>query len=239
MAPDAAVIEAEHGVITNDPREIVLDHPHLSRDDGTLAGRSGGVLSRPRESGGASAGHGKRHHRDADAGREASRLLRQRSKPAIQPDPVEPRQAVGNAQPRRSGGVPSRRQAKLASHRNHDRQCSHRADRATTHARRCRPRHPRLRRPEPAAESSRPRWCAPDPETRPLGNDKPDRQKGPATGPQDFELTAPVIDFTVAQGHILEHAETSGAAQITIAQAHDAAQAPRLTPTVSSHSARS
>ena len=34
--PNAAVIEAEHGIITNDPREIVLDHPHLSREDGTL-----------------------------------------------------------------------------------------------------------------------------------------------------------------------------------------------------------
>jgi lipopolysaccharide export system protein LptA len=43
--------------------------------------------------------------------------------------------------------------------------------------------------------------------------------KGVATGPQDFELTAPIIDFTVAQGHILKHAETSGGAQITIAQA--------------------
>jgi lipopolysaccharide export system protein LptA len=46
--------------------------------------------------------------------------------------------------------------------------------------------------------------------------------KGMANGPQDFELSAPVIDFAVDQGHILKHAETSGAAQITIAQAADA-----------------
>src|SRR5579864_8806739 len=32
----AAVIEAEHGIITNDPRQIILDHPHLTRQDGTL-----------------------------------------------------------------------------------------------------------------------------------------------------------------------------------------------------------
>src|SRR5579864_4054077 len=31
-----AVIEADHGFITNDPREIVLDHPHLTREDGML-----------------------------------------------------------------------------------------------------------------------------------------------------------------------------------------------------------
>src|ERR1022692_2413998 len=34
--PNAAVIEADHGFITNDPREIVLDHPHLNRADGTV-----------------------------------------------------------------------------------------------------------------------------------------------------------------------------------------------------------
>src|ERR1700686_2374562 len=33
--PNAALIEAEQGSITNDPRQIVLDHPHLSRGDGT------------------------------------------------------------------------------------------------------------------------------------------------------------------------------------------------------------
>src|SRR5260370_37850472 len=42
--------------------------------------------------------------------------------------------------------------------------------------------------------------------------------KNIAAGPQDFELTAPAIDFTVANGHILQHAVTSGAAQITIVQ---------------------
>src|SRR6201998_1613036 len=33
---NAAVIEAEHGVITGDPREIVLDHPHLDREGALL-----------------------------------------------------------------------------------------------------------------------------------------------------------------------------------------------------------
>ena len=33
---------------------------------------------------------------------------------------------------------------------------------------------------------------------------------------QDFELTAPVVDFFVAEGKRLDHAETSGAAKITI-----------------------
>jgi lipopolysaccharide export system protein LptA len=40
-----------------------------------------------------------------------------------------------------------------------------------------------------------------------------------APEPQDFELTAPIVDFFVADGRRLDHAETSGAAQMTIAPA--------------------
>ncbi len=39
------------------------------------------------------------------------------------------------------------------------------------------------------------------------------------SAPGSFELTAPVLDFDVVHGHILQHAVTSGAAQITILQA--------------------
>jgi lipopolysaccharide export system protein LptA len=40
--------------------------------------------------------------------------------------------------------------------------------------------------------------------------------KAPASQPQDFDLTAPIVDFFVADGRRLDHAETSGAAQIII-----------------------
>lgn len=33
---EAAVLDAEHGVITNDPRQIVLDRPKLKRESGTM-----------------------------------------------------------------------------------------------------------------------------------------------------------------------------------------------------------
>jgi lipopolysaccharide export system protein LptA len=39
--------------------------------------------------------------------------------------------------------------------------------------------------------------------------------------PEDFDITAPIIDFFVAEGRRLDHAETSGAAQITISPTHD------------------
>jgi len=37
-----------------------------------------------------------------------------------------------------------------------------------------------------------------------------------SSAPQDYDITAPVIDFFVAEGHRLDHAQTSGAAKITI-----------------------
>ena len=49
---------------------------------------------------------------------------------------------------------------------------------------------------------------------------------------QDFELTAPVIDFSVVQGHILRHANTSGAAQIIIAQQNASASTSSSQQTV-------
>jgi lipopolysaccharide export system protein LptA len=42
-----------------------------------------------------------------------------------------------------------------------------------------------------------------------------------ASTPQDFDLAAPVIDFFVAEGRRLDHAETSGAARMTISPAQN------------------
>src|SRR5271170_7564957 len=42
-----------------------------------------------------------------------------------------------------------------------------------------------------------------------------------AAEPQDFDLTAPTVDFFIADGNRLDHAETSGAAQITISPAQN------------------
>src|SRR6202030_157129 len=37
-----------------------------------------------------------------------------------------------------------------------------------------------------------------------------------SSSPQDFDITAPVIDFFVAEGRRLDHAKTAGDAKITI-----------------------
>ena len=42
-----------------------------------------------------------------------------------------------------------------------------------------------------------------------------------APAPQDFDLTAPIIDFFVVEGRRLDRAETSGAAQITLSPSQD------------------
>ena len=46
---------------------------------------------------------------------------------------------------------------------------------------------------------------------------------GLSSGPQDYELTAPIVDFFVAEGRRLDRAVTSGAAQITISPAQNPA----------------
>jgi lipopolysaccharide export system protein LptA len=51
-----------------------------------------------------------------------------------------------------------------------------------------------------------------------------------ASETQDFDLTAPIIDFFVAEGRHLEHAETSGAAQITLYPAQDSSPLVAKTP---------
>jgi lipopolysaccharide export system protein LptA len=52
-------------------------------------------------------------------------------------------------------------------------------------------------------------------------NRAPVDQATPASTPQDFDLTAPIVDFFVAEGHRLDRAQTSGAAQITISPAQN------------------
>jgi lipopolysaccharide export system protein LptA len=51
------------------------------------------------------------------------------------------------------------------------------------------------------------------------------KNPGNATQPQNFDLTAPAIDFTVAQGNVLQRAVTLGAAQITISSSQELAAA--------------
>jgi lipopolysaccharide export system protein LptA len=54
-----------------------------------------------------------------------------------------------------------------------------------------------------------------------------------SSAPQDYDITAPVIDFFVADGRRLDHAETSGAAEIIISPAQNSP--PTRAPASSQH----
>jgi lipopolysaccharide export system protein LptA len=226
--PNAALIEAERGIITNDPREIVLDHPHLKREDGTLEAdravfqlgqenqvervlATGNVTTVTRMQGAKSAS-------------ATANNLEKSSVPldsAVQPPLPEMRSRADQAEFLLEGKQDLLRTATLTGNV-----------------------HIEQTGPQPmqgeagrmildfAGQNQLQMVHAVDgarlTQNAVAGN-KPDAKVVPP-GPRDFELTARVIDFTVAQGHILEHAETSGAAQITIAQASESSQASAQSP---------
>jgi len=229
--PNAAVIEAAHGVITNDPREIVLDHPHVRRDDGTLQAdqavfhlggenqvervlATGNVSTVTRTQGAKpplSAGEQNSAANDSAARPEPSEMHSRADQAefllAGKEDLLRTAILTGRVHIEQTGPQTMQGDAGrviLAFAGQNQLQKVHAVDgvRLTQNA---------------------------------VAGNKPAAQ-GIANGPQDFELTAPIIDFTVAQGHILEHAETSGAAQIKIAQAQAASpnlpQAPPAQRTV-------
>ena len=217
--PYAAAIEADHGIITNDPREIILDHPHLTREDGTLqSDQAVFYLGRENQVEKVLAtGNFTTETRMQDAKRSVSAENRNRSgNSAPQPQPVELRSRADQAEFLLEGKKDLLRTATLSGSVHVEQtgaepmqgdagrmildfagqnqlQKVHALD--------------GVRLTQKAATGSKP------------------AAKGIANGPQDFDLTAPVIDFTVAQGHVLKHAITSGPAQITIAQAQDAGSA--------------
>ena len=211
--PHAAVIEADHGVITGEPREIVLDHPHLTRE--------GGLLRADRAI----------FHLGPENNVESIRAIGQvttegRTTAATTPTLGEPTPEIrghadqaefllngtqnllrsatftGNVHIEQVGSEPMQGDAGrilLAFSGQNQLQSVHAVDGARLTQKGSAPKRP-----------------------------------GTNSEPQDFELTAPVIDFNIAQGNILEHAETSGAAQITItpSQAAMRAQAPSWQRTI-------
>jgi lipopolysaccharide export system protein LptA len=236
------VIEAEHGIITNDPHQIVLDHPHLTRDDGTLhADHAVFYLGRENQVERVLAtGNVTTVTRTQDAKRSGSTAGNNSAAPNSSSNPVEPQppsemrsradQAeflltgnqnllrtatmTGSVHVEQSGAQPMQGDAgrvvmDFAGQNQLQRVHALDGVRMTQKA---------------VAENNAGNNAGNNPGYK-TGN-KPDG-KGPATGPQDFELTAPIIDFTIAEGHILKQAVTSGAAKITITQAAAGSPATR------------
>ncbi len=201
-----AVIEADHGFITNDPREIVLDHPHLTREDGMLqADQAVFYLGSENEVEKVLAtGNVTSETRTAEASRSRSAENQTSSQPSEMRSRADQAEFLlegkgdllrtatmsGSVHIEQTGPQPMQGDAGrviLDFTGQNQLQRVHALD--------------GVRLTQKGAPGNTP------------------AAKGAASGPQDFELTSTIIDFTVARGHILKHAVTSGPAHITIAQA--------------------
>ena len=67
---------------------------------------------------------------------------------------------------------------------------------------------------------------------------QPAKNSGLTSGPQDFELTAPAIDFILSAGNVLDHAVTSGAAKILITPATETAASQKTIITAAKFTAQ-
>jgi lipopolysaccharide export system protein LptA len=200
-----AVVEADHGLITNEPREIVLDRPHLARQDGnvqadrvtfslspenhvTRALASGNVTTEARKQPTKTRASGyteqpETMHARAD---EAEFLF------VPGEDLLQTATLTGNVHVDETGTQAMQGEAgrMILDFAGKNRlQAVHAVDGAS------------ITQKAPAGKTS--------------------TGQGIAPGPQDFALSAQAINFTVAQGRILRHASTSGPAQITILQTQE------------------
>ena len=206
--PESAVIEAQSGTITNDPRQIVLDHPAVARAGGTLSGdRATFQLSQDNHvervlaEGNVKADTFKEVHKNPPARREkkssaANQEMHVSAEKAEflfvhEKDVLQTATLSGKVHVEQAGVEPLSADAGRVflefTGENHLQQ---------------------VRASEEAHL----------------------KQSGSRTGEQpaqDIDLTAAVIDFDVAQGHILRRANTSGPARITILQLPEDPSSPQ------------
>lgn len=208
--PEAAVIEAQSGVITNEPRDIVLDHPHVSREAGIVSAdratfhlSEDNHLERVLAEGNVKADTQMRtndgHPSPRSEVSHSPAEIHVRSEQAeflFVPEQDVLRTATLSGQVHlEQGGVQPMvaDAARVILDFAGDNQLKqvHAVDGA------------HLRQSSGATRADK----------------------------QDLDLTAPIIDFAVEQGHILRHANTSGPAQIIILQASGASpgSAPQQT----------
>ena len=202
-----AVLEADHGQITNEPREIVLDHPHLTRPDGnvqadratfylspenhvTRALASGNVTTEART-------QPAKTHASGSTEQPVTRHARADEAEFVfvpDEDLLQTATLIGSVHLDETGTQAMQGDAGrviLDFAGKNQLQAVHAVDGARI--------------------------------TQKAASGKTNSGQAVAPGPQDFDLTAPAIHFTVTQGRILRHASTSGAAQITILQSQQSA----------------
>ena len=209
--PDAATIEAEHGVIGNEPRQIALERPQLKRESGTLRADQATFyldeqnhVQRALATGNVIAdvqGGVKKSDRGGDSGPIHGRADQAEFQLAENEDILRTAIFSGHVHLEQAGADSVTGDAgKVVL------DFTGRNEVSKVHA----------------LEGARLQQVANQAASGPNG--------GKSAG--TFDLAAPAIDFDVAQGHVLRHAVTSGAAQITILQAQEAASTSSQQKTV-------
>jgi lipopolysaccharide export system protein LptA len=201
---NSAVLEAEHGMITNDPRQIILDHARLTRDDGTvqadqatfylssdnhvqrvLAVGDVNTVARPSGAKGSKRRNGSAANEEIHGRSDQAEFLLRGGEDLLQTAVL-----TGNVHIEQTGTEPVQGEAGrvvVDFAGQNEVQKIHALDGAHLL--------------QNAANVS-------------SGDGKAD-----GSSKQDFDLTAPAIDFIVDQGRVLKHAVTLGAAQVTITDA--------------------
>jgi lipopolysaccharide export system protein LptA len=195
---DAASIFAAHGIITRDPREVVLDHARMERESGTLQSDQATFFLGPENEVERIVATG---NVNADSTLQQDNQMRARADDAelllvSKQNLLRTATLTGRVHVERIGSRPMQGDAGrvILNFLGQNRlQKVHAADgvRLTQHA---------------AAENT----------------------SAANSSPQNFDITAPIIDFFIIDGHRLDRAQTSGAARITITPAanQDSASPP-------------
>jgi lipopolysaccharide export system protein LptA len=210
--PEAAVIEAEHGTISNDPRQIVLERPHVTRESGTLRAEQATFYLDAQN-------HVQRALATGEVTADVKGAAKKSSSVANGGDDPQIHGRADQAEFLLAENQDVLRTATLSGHVHFEQtgadsmvgdsgkmvlDFAGRNELKKVHA----------------LEGARLQQAAPRASGDPNGN----------SAPGSFELTSPVIDFDVAEKHVLRHAVTSGAARITILQAQaGASSSPQKT----------
>ena len=201
--PNAAIIDAAHGEMTNEPREIILDHPRLKRSGSTMqADRAVFLLN------------AENNVENVLASGEVVTQTELNSEHARAGDSTEIRTRADEANLQLSGTQNLLRTATLAGNV-HVEQTGPRAVEGDAgrvilqFAGQNRLQSVRATDGARLFQSNASRPVTVPPIT--------DKRSGAVPSAQNFELTAPTIDFRMAEDQHLEYAETSGSPKITIA----------------------
>jgi len=224
--PHAALIEAKHGIITNEPRQIVLDQPRLNRESGNVRADQATFNLGPENhvENIVATGDVRLEARAVPvkaSSKTAAHQVSAAQKPADQQIPTEMHGHSDRAEFLFVPGEDVLRTANLSG-RVHFEQTG----------------------PSPmqgnagrvvldfAGQNELQKVHAL--ENVHLAQKQSDTSASPktASSPQDFDLNASAIDFKVAEGRFLQQAATSGAAQITLTQASGAKSPPATQRTV-------